>query len=151
MMRLLCRWCAPISLSVLLRRNDFARVRRLLSYMVKCTQQGLQLKLFTTVSFVVHKHYIPKTWPKSHAFYQADVNCLEDFHNFTEHDALWSAKEAAIYPYPYPANFLRNAARRAVNTYYILSLDVDYLPPENLPLSFLTMTTELMPANYRTM
>lgn len=118
--------------------------------MMKCTDQGLNLRSLTTFTFVVHKKYFPRYWPANDIeFFHNDVDCLQDFINYTEQDAIRAAEAALKYPYHYPSSLLQDVARSAVTTYYILSLDIDFLPPKDFPDRFLLMTQDLYLPNYK--
>lgn len=118
--------------------------------MVKCNEYGYIIRSLTTFTFVVHKEHFPYMFPTNNDeyFYQ-DIDCLRNFSNYTSQDILKSGIVNKNYPYDYPSNFLRNVARKAAKTYYILSLDIDYLPPYHFVSPFLKMIRKLYIPDYK--
>ncbi|XP_034098923.2 beta-1,4-glucuronyltransferase 1-like [Drosophila albomicans] len=137
---LLERWQAPISLSIFASGSDFVMTIRSLRHLIGCQKQGNLIHHFVSIHLVFHSQHIPKNMAR---FKISPYVCAKHapFEKM-RHDLTYWHKTGLIYP----VNLMRNVARYNSETFYIMALDLQLLPPPNFVKSFLSFvrsTTEV--------
>uniref|UniRef100_A0A1A9V7I7 N-acetyllactosaminide beta-1,3-N-acetylglucosaminyltransferase n=1 Tax=Glossina austeni TaxID=7395 RepID=A0A1A9V7I7_GLOAU len=132
------RWHGPISLTLFVNGDDFRRAENIILYMTKCTVFGSEILSFVTFSFMMHEDHIWGNIPKSEKdFMSRIIDCMSS--PFSLYNETYRHQKKLIYP----SNMARNVARQTVSTYYVLSLDMNYLPSAKFIENFLKMTYDL--------
>uniref|UniRef100_A0A1B0AJK1 Uncharacterized protein n=1 Tax=Glossina pallidipes TaxID=7398 RepID=A0A1B0AJK1_GLOPL len=132
------RWNGPISLTLFANGDDFRRAQYTILYLAKCTLFGSEIRSFVTFHFIMHEDHIWSNIPKSEkAFMSRTADCLHSPYNL--HNETYRQRVGLTYP----SNMARNVARQTISTYYILSLDMNYLPSVKFIGKFLNMVHKL--------
>ncbi|KAI9585578.1 beta-1,4-glucuronyltransferase 1-like [Glossina fuscipes] len=132
------RWRGPISLALFANGDDFRRAQYTILHLIKCTPFGNEIRSFVTFHFIMHEDHIWSNIPKSErAFLSRTADCLNSPYNL--HNETYRQNVELTYP----SNMARNVARQTISTYYILSLDMNYLPSVKFIGKFLSMVYKL--------
>uniref|UniRef100_A0A1B0BQM1 N-acetyllactosaminide beta-1,3-N-acetylglucosaminyltransferase n=1 Tax=Glossina palpalis gambiensis TaxID=67801 RepID=A0A1B0BQM1_9MUSC len=132
------RWHGPISFTLFVNGDDFRRAENIILYMTKCTVFGSEILSFVTFNFMMHEDHIWSNIPKSEKdFMSRTTDCMSS--PFILYNETYRRLKKLIYP----SNMARNIARQTVSTYYVLSLDINYLPSAKFIENFLKMVYKL--------
>uniref|UniRef100_A0A1A9X059 Uncharacterized protein n=1 Tax=Glossina brevipalpis TaxID=37001 RepID=A0A1A9X059_9MUSC len=135
---LIRRWHGPISLTLFVNGDDFHQAQNIILYLIKCTEFSIKIRWFVTFNFIMHEDHIWRHIPKSEKdFMSRTVDCINS--PFSSHNETYRQQKKL----PYPSNMARNVARQTVSTYYVLSLDLNYLPSAKFIENFLEMVHKL--------
>ncbi|XP_034474546.1 beta-1,4-glucuronyltransferase 1-like [Drosophila innubila] len=132
---LLDRWQAPISLSIYACGSDFDKTIQSLSYLIYCLKQGDLMRRFLSVHLVIDSENIPENLKRfGISFITPPYTCARSapFEKMRQDLTFWNKKKLT-----YPVNLLRNVARYNAETYYIMALDLQLVPPPNFVKKFL--------------
>lgn len=131
----LCRrWQGPVSVSLYASGTDYDTAINKVLFLRACSDPCVRANV--TWHIVYHREHTPKTISvktSRELLAQAKPNCSDDImeHQFPNYRAEQRMT--------YPINVLRNAARRAAKTRYIMASDIELYPSGNIIPRFLSM------------
>lgn len=126
---ILFRWQAPISLSIYTCGSDFEKTIQSLVYLNYCLKQNVFMRRFLSIHLVFHSQHIPENLKRFEiSFIDASNKCAKSapFKKMRQDLTFWNKMKLT-----YPVNLLRNVARMNAETYYIMALDLQLVPPPN--------------------
>ncbi|KAF6211820.1 hypothetical protein GE061_012335 [Apolygus lucorum] len=131
LIRLSKRWQGPISVAIYMDEEAVAEVFHKVALLMTCFPA---FRENVTISFV--SPLPAKNRPSAVPILDAKDLCQEENYDGGVASTNYASSEG------YPNNLLRNVARRASNTEFVLVIDVDMLPSENLRQDFLLFATQ---------
>ncbi|XP_023031598.2 beta-1,4-glucuronyltransferase 1-like [Drosophila willistoni] len=134
--KVLSRWQAPISLTIFACDEDYDNFNHAWKYLLDCHDLADLMRRYVSIHLVFHQSFVPKH--------------LDNLKSILNHIVIESCDKSSAFlisdqsktfwhqhKLTYPVNLLRNIARQNVNTYYILALDLQLLPPPKFARKFL--------------
>ncbi|KAL7740707.1 hypothetical protein ACLKA6_000071 [Drosophila palustris] len=133
---LLERWQAPISLAIYACGSDFDKTVQSLAYLNYCLKQGDLMRRFLSIHLVMDGQHVPENLDRfGTALLRVPSDKCEKpapFERMRQDQTFWNKLKLS-----YPVNLLRNVARFNAQTYYIMALDLQLVPPPNFVRKFL--------------
>ncbi|KAM8716628.1 hypothetical protein ACLKA7_003498 [Drosophila subpalustris] len=130
------RWQAPISLAIYACGSDFDKTVQSLAYLKYCLMQGDLMRRFLSIHLVMDNQHVPENLDRFGAglLRVPSDKCekQEPFERMRQDQTFWNKLKLS-----YPVNLLRNVARFNAQTYYIMALDLQLVPPPNFVRKFL--------------
>ncbi|XP_014239726.1 beta-1,4-glucuronyltransferase 1-like [Cimex lectularius] len=123
------RWQGPISVALYMEEDIIPKALLKVSQLIACSQVFKENVTFSLVSPVPAKNNPPLLMPEFDTDDSCDTRVEEENQNYSSTNK-------------FPNNLLRNVARRATTTEFVVVIDVDMMPNENLRSDFLLFATQ---------
>ncbi|XP_045111113.1 beta-1,4-glucuronyltransferase 1-like isoform X2 [Portunus trituberculatus] len=126
------RWQGPVSVAVYASGDDFEASIKTILYLRDCWSEDI--KKYVTFHFFFHSHHMPNKIPSTEELLKRNIQCEQvtprwfNVTTYRQHKNLM-----------YPVNLARNIARQAVQTYFVVSSDMELYPSINFIPEFFRM------------